>query len=264
MVIDFHTHCFAKRIAGRALDQLIGRSAMRNPLFDGTPAGLQGFLAQNQIDYGVVLNIATNPRQQKAVNDFAISMLGQARLIPFGSVHPDAPDWKEELHRLKAAGIQGIKFHPDYQDFFVDDKRLWPIYQEVASLGLITSFHAGFDIGIPDPCHAPPEAMAKALPVFEGAPVIAAHFGGWQLWEGVKAHLCGKNIYFDTAYICRKMPPPWAKELIALHGAERILLGSDLPWADPTDEMFFLKCCGLSPSALDLVFGGTAARLLGL
>jgi len=26
-------------------------------------------------------------------------------------------------------GLKGIKFHPDYQKFFVDDKKMFPIYE---------------------------------------------------------------------------------------------------------------------------------------
>ncbi|MDR3314195.1 MAG: amidohydrolase family protein [Oscillospiraceae bacterium] len=264
MIIDFHTHCFAEKIAARAVGQLAPVSGARAPYYDGTAAGLLGVMEAEGVDLAVVLNIATNPRQQRAVNDFALSLLGHPRLVGFGSVHPDAPDALEELQRLRAAGVKGIKLHPDYQGFFADDPRVFPIYREAARLGLITVFHAGVDIGLPDPVHCTPAALAAALPQFEGAPVVAAHFGGYLLWEEALQQLCGKNIYLDTSYSARKLPPPWAKRILAAHGAQKVLLGSDLPWASPADEIFYLQQLGASESELAAMLGGNAARLLGI
>ena len=63
----------------------------------------------------------------------------------FGSVHPSHPDALKELERIHALGIKGIKFHPDYQYFFVDEERMFPIYEKCGKLGLIVVFHAGWD-----------------------------------------------------------------------------------------------------------------------
>lgn len=262
MIIDFHAHCFPPALAPKALPQLAARSGARTPYFDGTPDGLAATMDAAAIDRCVVANIATNPRQQRSVNDFAISLLQNPRFIPFGSVHPDAPDAIEELQRLKAAGIRGIKLHPDYQEFFPDEPRLFPIYQEIARLGLVTLFHAGVDIGLCNPVRSTPERLANALPHFGGAPVVAAHFGGYMLWRGVIEHLCGKDIYFDTSFCARKMPPPWAKEILALHGSKRILFGTDLPWADPLDEIAFVENFCEDKAARQDILGRNAETLL--
>ncbi|MDR0530812.1 MAG: amidohydrolase family protein [Oscillospiraceae bacterium] len=261
MVIDFHTHCFSEKIAARAIPTLEQRSGMR-AFFDGTPAGLLALMDRHGIDAAVVANIATNPRQQRAVNEFAVSLLAHPRLIPFGSVHPGAPDAAQELRRLKEAGLKGVKLHPDYQEFYVDDPRVFPLYRTLAELGLVTLFHAGVDIGLPSPVHCTPERLARALPEFGGAPVVAAHFGGYLQWREVLEHLCGRDIYFDTSYCARKLPPAWARELLAAHPKERILFGTDLPWADPADELDFVR--GFGPEAAPGILGGNAARLLGL
>ncbi|MDR2753839.1 MAG: amidohydrolase family protein, partial [Oscillospiraceae bacterium] len=205
-----------------------------------------------------------NPRQQQAVNDFAIALLAEPRFLPFGSVHPDAPDVPEELRRLKAAGIKGIKLHPDYQGFYPDEARMAPIYHAIAQLGLVTLFHAGVDIGLPDPVHCTPRRLAAALPHFEGAPVVAAHFGGYLLWRDVLTHLCGKDIYFDTAYSARKLPPPWAREILAAHNPARVLFGTDVPWVDPLDEITYVRELTEDAGVADAILGGNAARLLEL
>ena len=213
MIVDFHTHCFPEKIAARAISTLAAAGA-ETPYHSGSEQSLLDNIKAMGADLAVVLNIATNPRQQKSVNDYAIFLNSIEGLTAFGSVHPESPDALDELERLKDAGIKGIKLHPDYQHFFVDEKRLFPIYEKAAKLELITVFHAGVDIGIPDPVHCTPQALASILPVFQGAPVVAAHFGGYMMRAQTMKHLIGKDVYFDTSYSYSRFPPLWAKEII--------------------------------------------------
>ncbi len=265
MIIDFHTHCFPERIAERAINQLAQASGNATPAFDGTAQGLLDLVHGMGVDIAVVLGIATNVRQQKNVNDFLIELNKRDDVVAFGSVHPDSPDAVDELHRIKEAGLKGIKLHPDYQDFFVDDDRMFRIYETVNSLGLLLTFHAGVDIGVPDPVHCTPERLKNILPMFDNTNVIAAHFGGYLLWDKVEEILVGeKNLYIDTSFCHTRMPPLWAKRIIEKHGADKILLGSDLPWSATDKEMEFIKSLGLSDDTLADIFGNNAARLLGL
>ena len=136
MIIDMHTHCFPDPLAKKAMPMLAMRSGNPCPAFDGTTSGLKESVLSGGADRAAVLNIATNAHQQTKVNDFAISLLGDDVLIPFGSVHFESPDALSELDRLHDAGIKGIKLHPDYQGFFADDERMFPIYEKIGSLGL--------------------------------------------------------------------------------------------------------------------------------
>ena len=246
MIIDFHVHAFPDALAAKALPLLSKCSGGVKPNYDATISGLESYLAKNNVDYAVVLNIATNPHQEKKVNDFAISLLEKKNIIPFGSVHSDSPNALSELERLAKAGIRGIKLHPDYQHFFVDDEKMFPIYKKIAELGFITVFHAGVDIGYPNPVHCTPERLLRVLDLFDDAPVVAAHFGGWLLWDSVLEDLCGTKVYLDTAFSSGKMPPDYAKELIKTHGADKVLLGSDMPWSDTLDEVRFVQSLDLS------------------
>ena len=264
MIIDFHTHCFPDKIALKAMEILCKRSGIIKPFHNGSLDSLISLQKENGVDYSVVLNIATNPTQQKNVNDFAISLKDVDGIIPFGSVHHESPDALSELERLKENGIKGVKLHPDYQDFFVDDPKMFPIYEKIGELGLITVFHSGFDIGYPEPVHCPPEKLAKVLPYFNGAPVVAAHFGGLCARPETLEHLCGKNVYLDTAYCYGMLTPRMAKELIDLHGADKILMGSDAPWNAPWQDIELVKCFDLSEEDEKAVLGENARKLLGL
>lgn len=264
MIIDFHVHAFPDALAAKALPLLSKCSGGVKPNYDATISGLESYLAKNNVDYAVVLNIATNPHQEKKVNDFAISLLEKKNIIPFGSVHPDSPNALSELERLAKAGIRGIKLHPDYQHFFVDDEKMFPIYKKIAELGFITVFHAGVDIGYPKPVHCTPERLLRVLDLFDDAPVVAAHFGGWLLWDSVLEDLCGTKVYLDTAFSSGKMPPDYAKELIKAHGADKVLLGSDMPWSDTHDEVRFVQSLDLSAEDEEKILSNNAKRLLNI
>lgn len=264
MIIDFHVHAFPDALAAKALPLLSKCSGGVKPNYDATISGLESYLAKNNVDYAVVLNIATNPHQEKKVNDFAISLLEKQNIIPFGSVHPDSPNALSELERLAKAGIRGIKLHPDYQHFFVDDEKMFPIYKKIAELDFITVFHAGVDIGYPKPVHCTPERLLRVLDLFDDAPVVAAHFGGWLLWDSVLEDLCGTKVYLDTAFSSGKMPPDYAKELIKAHGADKVLLGSDMPWSDTLDEVRFVHSLDLSAEDEEKILSNNAKRLLNI
>ena len=257
-------HAFPDALAAKALPLLSKCSGGVKPNYDATISGLESYLAKNNVDYAVVLNIATNPHQEKKVNDFAISLLEKKNIIPFGSVHPDSPNALSELERLAKAGIRGIKLHPDYQHFFVDNEKMFPIYKKIAELGFITVFHAGVDIGYPKPIHCTPERLLRVLDLFDDAPVVAAHFGGWLLWDSVLEDLCGTKVYLDTAFSSGKMPPDYAKELIKAHGADKVLLGSDMPWSDTLDEVRFVQSLDLSAEDEEKILSNNAKRLLNI
>ena len=261
MMIDFHTHCFPDRILDKAMSALRENSGMVETPTDGSLHDLRRYMREAGIDRSVVLNIATNPRQQRNVNNFAIEN-NSRDLVMFGSVHPFAEDALEELERLKDAGIMGIKLHPDYQEFFVDDFAVFPVYETAARLGLITVFHAGLDCGLPGEIHCPPDRLKKALPVFGGGVVVAAHFGGYMMWDEVLTHLAGKNLYFDTSFCGARIPKDLAVKLVNAHGADKILLGSDLPWSPTRNEAGFIRSLGLRPDTVDRILGLNAQMLL--
>ena len=263
MRIDFHTHCFPDALAVKAVSRLSHVSGGLVPHTDGTVAGLRRSMVEEGVNASVVLHIATNPTQQKKVNDFAASIHNGVDIFSFGSVHPDAPDALDELERIKALGLPGVKLHPDYQGFAVDDPKMKPIYRKISDLGLITVFHAGVDYGFPPPYGCMPQALARALDWFS-TPVVAAHWGGIQCGEEVLRHLCGRDVYFDTSFGYGMMPKYYAAKILEQHGTDRLLFGTDSPWHTATMEWRLLDSLGLSDTDREKIACGNAKRLLGL
>ncbi len=263
MLIDFHTHAFPDKIADRAIEKLSFASGGLIPYTNGTVSGLKKSMSEGGVEVSVVLSIATNASQQRNVNDFASLLNKETNLVPFGSVYPDSEDALYELDRIKSLGLKGVKLHPDYQGFDVDDEKMKPIYKKISALGLITVFHAGFDYGFPPPYGATPEKLAKALSWFS-SPVVAAHWGGVWCGEGVLKLLCGRDIYFDTSFGYGNMPKYYAQKILEKHGTHRMLFGTDTPWHTASMEMRLLGTLGISDDDMEKIKSANAKKLLGI
>ncbi len=264
MVIDFHTHCFPDGIAQKAIDKLSYVSGGLQPCTDGTTSGLRRSMADGGVDLSVVLSIATNAHQQPRVNDFAAAINNETDIVAFGSVHPDSEDALDELDRIKALGLKGVKLHPDYQGFSADDPKLKPLYRKISALGLITVFHAGLDYGFAPPYGGTPEKLATAVGWLD-SPVVAAHWGGINCGEGVLRHLCGiDHLYFDTSFGYAMMPRYYAEKILEKQGADKMLFGTDTPWHTPQMEWRLLNTLGLSDTEREKIACGNAKKLLKL
>ena len=263
MVIDFHTHCFSDKIADKAMERLTAISQYR-PHTPGTLKGLKESMARAGIDVSVVLNIATNPGQVANVNNWAIESNREEGIVSFGSVHPEYKDFKAEIKRLSANGVRGLKFHPDYQKFFVDEKEYFPIYEAAACEGLIMQFHCGKDLGLRDVLHCTPERFIKVVNAFPGAVIIGAHLGGQGMWDEVFAHLIGKEVYLDTSFGFKFMTQAEIDRVLDGHNTDKILFATDAPWQDQKTEAEEMREFVSDKALLDKILYKNAARLLGL
>lgn len=235
MVIDFHTHIFPDRIAKKTIEMLSARGQI--PAYsDGDVKTTLMSMDDAGIDISVVQGIATNPKQNENVNNFAIELNSYDRFVAFGSVHPEA-DWQYELDRLKDSGIVGIKLHPDYQDFFIDDKKMQPIYEYILKKDFVLLFHAGFDIGLGEPIHADSKRIKNTLGLFSGEKVVFAHMGSMADFEGNKNCLWGKDVYIDTSVFPFYMTKEQYREALFLHGEDKILFATDLPWTSQKESL---------------------------
>lgn len=262
MLIDFHSHCFPDKIASAAVEKIGGKAGGLVPHTDGSLDGLSAFMKAQGVDRFVVLNIATNERQMTAVNDFAAEMNKREEVIAFGSVYPRAANVFEELERIKALGIKGVKFQFDYQGLYIDDEIMRPIFKKIAQLGLITMVHAGFDYGFAPPYMATPDRILNALRWVD-SPFIASHWGGLSCGTDVLRLLCGLPIYFDTSYGYGAIAKPTAQQIVEKHGVDHMLFGSDCPWHTPQEEKRLVESLVLSDSEKEKIYHENAEKLLG-
>ena len=259
MIIDFHTHCFPDALAPKAIKQLSEASGL-TPSTDGTLSGLKALMKAQGVSAFVVNNIAATPRQQQKVNDFAISVNGGG-VVSFGSVNPYADNVFEEIERLKENGISGVKFHPEYQGFYVDEDFMLPIYKKLSREKLIVLFHAGWDIGYKPPYHGTPERFARIAEIFD-TDVVLAHWGGSNMDREVLETLCGLGYYFDTSFGKGYISPDSACEIVLRQGTSKILFGSDSPWSTPEREVELIKSLNLGEKDEERIFSQNAVEIL--
>ncbi len=282
MIIDFHTHTFPAAIAGKALVKLVSNSHTR-AFLDGTAQALLESRKAAGIDRCVVLPVATAARQVPHINDAAIAAnlrSGETGLFSLGAMHPDCESPAEELTRLKAAGIPGIKLHPPYQGIDFDDRRTLRVLAACAERDLFVVLHAGWDVGLPGEAQAMPEKIFRALQAVGPVRLICAHMGGWRCWDAVEALLAETSVCIDTAFSLGKMTPAedghaWTEETLRMldparfvrlarrFGAERVFFGTDSPWADQRKELAQIRALPLSDQELSAILGGSACRLMG-
>jgi len=260
MVVDFHVHCFPDQLAATAVPALAQRAGIPARL-NGTVDDIKKSMKKANISKSVVLSIATKPTQTEKINNWAAEIQDD-RIIAFGSIHPDYKEWEDELRRIKELGLKGIKLHPDYQEFFVDEERMFPIYELAFRLGLIILFHAGVDIGLPAPFHCTPDRLLKVVRAFPQGKIIAAHMGGYQYWNEVENLLVGENLYFDTSYSFGWLDEVQGKRIIKNHDYRKILFATDSPWGDQAEEVTKIKGLSLGNKVEDAILSGNAEKLL--
>lgn len=280
MIIDFHTHTFPGKLSGKVVHKL-GHMARISPFTDGSLEALLASMQRAGVEYSVTLPVMTNPEQVEKINSSIIrnqENLHRQGLLAFGGIHPDYPDYRRELRRLRENHIPGIKLHPAYQNVDLDDLRMMRIIDCAAEEGLIVLCHAGIDIGIYDHNYCSVAHILKVIKEINPDKLVLAHMGNWAMWQDVERDLAGAPVWLDTAFSLGPITanpdvhePPYRERnlndedflrLVRKHGADRILFATDSPWQDQADYVRRIKALGLSSQEEKLILGENAIRLL--
>lgn len=239
MKLDVHTHAFHPKIANKVLAQLNGHYGI-NPVGTGTVDDLLDRAAKAELDGVVIHTAATDPSQVIPANNWALELMREKPgVIAFGSMHPDFDRIEEELDRIERNGIKGLKFHPDFQGFRMDDPKFFEL-MEIVGGRFALMFHVG-DVLPPEENPSCPAKLARLREMFPEPVMIAAHMGGYRHWEYALEHLCGKDVYFDTSSTLDFVDDDLLGRLFHSHGLDRLLFGSDYPLYDPGQELDELK-----------------------
>lgn len=278
-IIDFHTHTFGEQIAERAIEKL-GHAANIVNYSAGTEKDLVQLNIDEQIDLSVVLPVATKVGQGDKINADSVMSNSKTKdnhLIYFGAVHPDDVNVKDRLMALKREGFKGIKLHPVYQGKFIDDLTYLRLIDIASTFDLITVIHAGYDIGYPEAEFSSVKYIIKMLDEVRPAKVVLAHMGGFNQWDIVESDLAGADVYFDTSFCLDELVVldeklPHMKDdmlsttqflrLVNKHGEDKILFGTDSPWADRRKSIQLLCETGLENKVLNKLFYENAKKLL--
>lgn len=262
MIIDIHIHCYPDEVAPRSISARSKKFRIK-PETDGTINGLKASMSEAKVDLGVLQPIAMKPEQTIKMNRWAASRKEEG-VISFGTIHPDFPEWRQEIKWLASEGFKGVKFHADCQSYYADEPHMLDIYEAVFDAGLIILFHCGLDRAFTEPFHCTPLRMRKILDTFPGATMIAAHMGGFEYWDDVEKHLLGRNIYIDTAYSLPIMGIERAERFIRQHGADKVLFGTDSPWSSQAKDISLIRSLKFDIEDINAILGNNAKRILGI
>ncbi|MDR2480239.1 MAG: amidohydrolase family protein [Treponema sp.] len=257
MIIDFHAHVYPEKIAPRALAGVweFYRIPMR---LDGTAGTLLESGRRGGISRFVVFSPAAVSTQVESINDFIAGLCREhPELIGFGTLHPDMHNPGGEIERIAGLGLKGIKLHPDMQRFNIDDPRMLPVYTALEGK-LPIMFHTG-DYRYP---FSHPSRLARVLDAFPGLTAVAAHFGGWSLFDIAMDHLLERRCYFDISSSLPFLGARRAAELIRIYGAARFLFGSDYPMWDPVSCLEDFLALNLPEAERDMILYKNACAIL--
>lgn len=186
-------------------------------------------------------------------------------LVPFYAVDPNKG--RAALPRLEQAierGARGVKIHPYGAVMAPNDRRAYPLYDAVQSLGVPIIFHTG-----PGPLGTRADLshvrhFDDVCVDFPRLRMILAHFGADAY---ATAHMLAwryENVYVDIAFLPEVylQSMPW--DLFAATIPDKILLGSDFPLVMPDDRLATLRRLGLPADVVRKAAGDNAAALLDL
>lgn len=259
-IIDFHTHIFPDRIAGRTME-ILAEKCREVPHTDGTTTALLESMKKAEITRSVILPVMTSPSQFASIHAFATEMNCDS-LISFGGIHPDCENYKELLREIKSMGLKGIKLHPDYQGTYIEDIRYKRILAYASELDLIVSVHAGIDPQCPKDVHCPPQKALEVIEEVRPTKLILAHMGGNGMADEVERHLIGAPVYLDTGYVLDRIPKEQFLRMVRNHGVDKILFASDSPWADQAEFVTYMQSLALTEDEIQKMMYKNAHKLL--
>lgn len=259
-IIDFHTHAFPDELAGRAMRMLEEEGGIKAHL-DGKIASLLSSMDRVGIEKSIVCSIATKPAQFDSILEWS-KQVETERILPFPSFHPCDPEFRERVERIKQSGLKGIKFHPYYQQFDIDDDSLLPVYESIAEANLLLVVHTGFDFAFEKTRKADPVKIRRVLDKVPQLKMVTTHLGAWDDWAEVEKHLLGRRIYMEISFSLEYLDRAAARRFILGHPKGYVLFGTDSPWTDQGNTLELLQSLELGEEDERLILRENALALL--
>lgn len=258
-IIDAHTHIFPEKIAAKAtasVGAFYGIEMSRIGLLDT----LLDQMDRNGICHSFILSTATVPAQVRHINEFLISVMQQYKdkFTAFGTVHPGMENMTDEIDYIRSKGITGLKFHPDFQAFAVDDPVMDPVYEKAQAEKIPIVFHAGDNRYH----YSTPPQFKAVMKKFPDLIAVAAHFGGYSQWQEAAELLADTGLFYDTSSSLFGMTPETAVNLLNKYDKEKMMFGTDFPMWSAEDEFVRIEKLNLDSETLERIMFRNAENFL--
>lgn len=259
-IIDAHTHIFPHALAEKA-------SASIGSFYDipmHYSASVEKLLAAEKeinASHILVCSSAVTPKQVESINDFiADECQKHPEFIGLGAMHPEYADYETELDRILSLGLHGVKFHPDFQKFPIDEPRFFPVFRAIAKRGLPVLFHTG-DRRYH---YSSPEQLTTLMRAVPDLIAVGAHFGGYSEWDAAYAQPKNPQVFYDTSSALFELDRERALRMIEKFGTEQFMFGTDFPMWSPKEELQRFYDLGLSESENQALLFDNCAKLYKL
>lgn len=258
MIIDMHAHIYKEKIAQKAANSIGGFYGIAARC-QGTTEELLRLGKKAGIDRFLVSSVATYPEQVKKINEFLFEeAAAHPELIAFATLHPLMEDMETELDRLEKMNFKGIKLHPDFQEFYADSEEAMAMYEKIGE-----RFSVLLHAGDKNRDWSQPERIARVAAAMPHMTFIAAHLGGYSVWEDGSALRGMKNVYVDTSSSLCFLKPEEAVRMIREHGVERVFFGTDYPLWEPGEELALFNALPLTEEERELILHKNAEAFIG-
>lgn len=300
-LVDFHSHCFARPFfdtlaaasplegdPASKLTALAKRTGLEIPDPDPAVHRARWIAAMDAAGVDRMVTFASLPEEVPAVAE----IIGQedGRLLGMSIANPTMDGAADKVRMLiDEKGFRGILCFPAQHHFRIDDPSTHAVLRVLNERRAVCYVHCGLLVvklkdllGIPrtvDLSFANPLHLIPAANAFPDVTFVIPHFGAGMLRETLMAGAQCENIVVDTSSSnsWRNTLPenPSLQDVFAraldVFGSCRVLFGTDsgpfpAGWrADRLEEQRgILDALGASAEDSGLVFGGNAARVLGL
>ena len=259
-IIDAHAHIYPEKIAAKATDTIGIFYDIKMEMPSGTSDNLIEEGRRAGISRYVVHSVATTAHQVRSINEFIKRECeAHPEFIGYITLHQDLTEdeVKAEVALAIENGMKGVKLHPDFQKFNIDDECAEKFYRAVGDK-LPILFHVGDDRYD----FSAPSRLVKMAKKYPEVNFIAAHFGGYRCWDEAEIYVGLNNVYFDTCSSLPFISTEKAKELIDLLGADRFFFSTDFPMWDATAELERFNKIPLTSREREMIFSENIKKLL--
>lgn len=235
-ICNAHCHIYPEKMADKAVVNIGKFYDLHMDFVSGTSERLIEDGSSFGVKKYLVCSAATDPSQVESINNFIMAQCkAHPEFIGLGTLHPDYEGgFEKEIQRCLDGGLAGIKLHPDFQRFNIDDERALPMY-EAGEGKIMFLIHMGDDRYD----FSSPKRLKNAMDRFKGLEVFAAHLGGYLRWDEAREYLAGTdNLWYDCSSSLAFFTPEKATEQIRALGTDRVFFGTDFPMWDHASELF--------------------------
>jgi uncharacterized protein len=169
-----------------------------------------------------------------ASNEYVAALCKQYpnEFIGFASVNPQREDAVEVIEKaIVQLGLKGMKFHPPLQNFYPNDRKVFPLYEKAIELNVPVVFHVGTTPfgSMVRLDQANPILLDDVACAFPELRIMLTHLG--TLWHNESFMVVEKNpnVFIDTAAYIYEIEELLTYNLIERVGEDKFIFGTDYP-----------------------------------